>query len=192
MMCSYVTCFSYFQFQTPHTHKREKTRNEKKKPKNPQGKRKDSQTNTWYLRKFHFPMELIRFIIIISIPVFSKIAHQRTLVSPRHRDAWQALEKKARYFAIWQGCLCHEQRCKDARGSPCKCWTSFCLKGREGYQRHQDHLLWHAYTVPGKTLELDIRLPQQYKRHKEVSATVWKEHSWTRVTGESFSAYTAF
>lgn len=70
-----------------------------KEKKKTQGKRKDSQTTTWYLRKFHFPMELIHFIIIISIPIFNKIAHQKTLVSPRHRDTWQALERKAQYLA---------------------------------------------------------------------------------------------
>lgn len=181
MTCSYVTCFSYFPSLLRKT----------------QGRREETQTRTWCLGKLYFPKELIPFIIYIT--VFNNISHQRTLSHPRDAETRSKLWR-GRHIT-WQRDRGHKaasarrrhKASEDGGGScPQAVAPSPNLQSRHWFQNHRHYLLQHAHVVSDATLRLGHWLPERYKYYKEKNATMWKRHSWTRITGSSFPAHTAF
>lgn len=156
MMCSYVTCFSYIPSLLQKT----------------QGRREETQTRTWYLEKLHFPKELIP-VVIISITVFSKIHHQRTLSHPwdaeTHGKLWRGKH------ITWQRDGGHKaasarrkhKASEDAGRSRYQAVAPHPdLQSRHWCQKHRHYLLRHPYAASNTTLCLGLWLPQQYIYYK--------------------------
>lgn len=172
MMRSYTTCFSHFLPLLQKT----------------QGKREETWPRAWYLGKIYFPKELIPFIMI-SITVFNKTRHQRTL-----SHLWAA---ETQASSEGKGILLG----RETEG------TRLPLPGGGIRPPGMVALICRGDTGSRNTgaISCDI-LMQRLTQHlalasgchndtnttKKKNATVWKGYSKTRITDSSFSVHTTF